>query len=133
MQRPARAWTPSLSNQEEIVSNIIPQPPWRGAAAFTPTCAEIARQIAYDSAQTDSLMDALESRVIALEAVAAARWSARLVAAARLRSALRSSVRPYPGDSFAARRAEAASDAWLAEQAGRPAAAARSGPRGRHR
>jgi hypothetical protein len=66
-----------------------------------------------DLATGDSLMDALEARVAALEAVVAAPWPWRLVAAWRLGRALRASIAPFPGETFYWRRTEAVTNSWL--------------------
>jgi hypothetical protein len=66
-----------------------------------------------DLAVTDSLMDHLEARVAALEAVVAAPWPWRLVAAWRLGRALRASIAPFGGETFAWRRVEAVTNSWL--------------------
>ena len=65
-----------------------------------------------DARYTDSLMDALEARLVALEEIAAARGFRRLAVASRLRRSLRASVRPFTGRSFAERRYEAVSNEW---------------------
>lgn len=65
-----------------------------------------------DARYTDSFIDALEERLVALEEVAAARGIRRITAALRLRRSLRASVRPFVGRSFAERRYEAASAEW---------------------
>jgi hypothetical protein len=74
-----------------------------------------ARGAIGDSLLTDSLMAALELRIIALEEVAAARWPRRLLLAARLGRSLRRSVTGYrwAGPGFEGRRIEAAGDEWL--------------------
>lgn len=69
---------------------------------------------------TDSLMDALETRLAALEEVAAARWPRRLVLALQLRRSLRASVRSFAGSSFAQRRREAVSAEWLSAESAVP-------------
>jgi hypothetical protein len=66
-----------------------------------------------DLATTDSLMDHLEARVAALEAVVAAPWPWRILAAWRLGRALRRSVKPFGGETFAWRRVEAVTNDWL--------------------
>jgi hypothetical protein len=70
------------------------------------------RAVLDDAKLTDALMEALEVRVIALEEVAAARGIRRLIAAWRLGRKLRTSVRYFPGPSFAERRFDAASTEW---------------------
>jgi hypothetical protein len=72
------------------------------------------RAVLDDARKTDSLLDALEERLIALEEVAAERGVRRLVSAWRLGRALRASVRPFDGCSFAERRWEAVAADWLA-------------------
>jgi hypothetical protein len=67
-----------------------------------------------DLSVTDSLMDMLERRIAALEAVVATPWPWRILAAWRLGRALRRSVRPFPGRRFAVRRTEAVTNEWLA-------------------
>lgn len=67
----------------------------------------------YDLDTTDSLLDALEARVAALEAIVAAPWPWRLLAAWRLSRALRRSIAPFGGETFAQRRVEAATHEWL--------------------
>jgi len=62
-----------------------------------------------DARYTDELMDALETRVAALEEIAAARGIRRLTVLSRLGGSLRASVRHIPGNSFTERRYEAAS------------------------
>lgn len=62
---------------------------------------------------TDSLMDALERRIAALEEVAATRWPARILARRRLRRRLAAAMAGYSGESFYWRRAESASAEWL--------------------
>ena len=74
--------------------------------------AGFVRAVLDDARYTDSLMDALEARVVALEEVAAARGIRRLSTAWRLGRSLRASVRPFPGRSFTDRRYEAASTEW---------------------
>jgi hypothetical protein len=76
------------------------------------------RAILTDARYTDSLLDALGTRLIALEEVAAARGPRRLLLAWRLAKALRASVRPFAGCSFAERRWEAVAVEWLAAQSG---------------
>jgi hypothetical protein len=71
------------------------------------------RQAISDLATTDTLLDDLEARVAALEAVVAVAWPWRIVAAWRLGRALRCSVGPFPGETFAQRRIEATTNAWL--------------------
>jgi hypothetical protein len=78
------------------------------------------RAVLDDASYTDSLMDALEARLVALEEVAAGRGVRRLVLAWRLRGALRASIRPFAGRSFAERRCEAVTAEWLAAQSDRP-------------
>jgi hypothetical protein len=65
---------------------------------------------------TDSLIDLLEGRVVAIEAVIAARGWPRFVAAWRLGRSLRASVLPFEGGSFAERRYEAVSIEWGSTQ-----------------
>jgi hypothetical protein len=67
-----------------------------------------------ESLTTDSLAQSLETRVLELEAVAAARWPRRALLAWRLGRALRGSVRHIRGDTFQDRRTEAAGIEWLA-------------------
>ncbi|SRR6266498_2997494 len=67
----------------------------------------------YAAVVTDSLAGHLERRVTALEEVLAARWPRRLLAAWRLGRQLRKSVAPFPGGTFADRRAEATTNDWL--------------------
>ena len=78
---------------------------------------------------TDSLMGHLEQRVIALEAIVAAPFPLRIVAAWRLGRSIRCSIRHYPGDTFAQRRTEAVSNDWISTP--RPPTAQVSGPRAR--
>lgn len=59
------------------------------------------RAVLDDASYTDSLMDALEARLVALEEVAAGRGVRRLILLWRLGRTLRASVRPYSGRSFA--------------------------------
>lgn len=70
------------------------------------------RAVLDDARYTDLLMDALETRVVVLEEVAAARGIRRLTAAWRLGRSLRSSIRHFTGRSFSERRCEAASTEW---------------------
>jgi hypothetical protein len=70
----------------------------------------------YDADVTDSLIDLLEERVVAIEAVVAARGWRRLAAAWRLGRSLRASVLPFEGGSFAERRYEAVSIEWGSTQ-----------------
>jgi hypothetical protein len=70
------------------------------------------RAVLDDAKLTDALMDALETRIIALEEVAATRCIRRLSTAWRLARSLRASVRYFPGRSFRERRIEAASTEW---------------------
>jgi hypothetical protein len=65
---------------------------------------------------TDSLIDVLETRIVALEAIIARRGLGGLLAAWRLGRALRASVRPFEGASFEERRHEAVSVEWGARQ-----------------
>lgn len=65
---------------------------------------------------TDSLIDLLEARVVALEAVMAARGVRRLWEAWRLGRSLRTSVQSFDGPSFAERRYEAVSIEWGSTQ-----------------
>jgi hypothetical protein len=76
---------------------------------------DLARQVNGELLTTDSLAAHLEQRVAALEAIVATPWPLRLVAAWRLGRALRRSVRHFPGDSFAERRVEAATNDWLGQ------------------
>jgi hypothetical protein len=69
-----------------------------------------------ESLDTDSLAEALEYRVSALEEIVAARWPRRMVLRARLARQLRASLRNVQGSTFAERRAEAAGLDWLADQ-----------------
>ncbi len=78
------------------------------------------RAVLDDARYTDSLMDALEARLVALEEVAAGRGVRRLVLAWRLGRALRASIRPFAGRSFGERRCEAVTTEWLAAQSDRP-------------
>jgi hypothetical protein len=71
-----------------------------------------------DARYTDSILDLLEARLVALEEVAAARGVRRLALAARLGRALRDSVRPFAGRSFSERRREAVTVDWLSAQPG---------------
>ena len=77
-----------------------------------PQPAELHR----DVADTDSLAEHLEYRVAALEEIEAARWPRRILVRARLGRQLRASVRHFDGDTWADRRAAAASADWLARQ-----------------
>lgn len=76
----------------------------------------VAGTVFEDIALTDSLVDALEDRVMALEEIVAARGIGRLRAARRLGRSLRASIRHLPGRSFAERRSEAASTEWTSAQ-----------------
>jgi hypothetical protein len=76
------------------------------------------RAVLDDARYTDSILDLLEARLVALEEVAAARGVRRLALAARLGRALRDSVRPFAGRSFAERRREAVTVDWLSAQPG---------------
>jgi hypothetical protein len=78
------------------------------------------RAVLDDASYTDSLMDALEARLVALEEVAAGRGVRRLILLWRLGRTLRSSIRPYTGRSFAQRRCEAVTVEWLASRPWRP-------------
>jgi len=69
---------------------------------------------------TDSLMDALEARLMALEEVAAARWPHCLILTLQLRRSLRASARASAGSSFAQRRREAVSAEWLSAESAVP-------------
>jgi hypothetical protein len=62
---------------------------------------------------TDSLMAHLEQRVVALEAIVAAPFPLRIVAAWRLGRSIRRSIAHYSGDTFAERRTEAMGNAWI--------------------
>jgi hypothetical protein len=73
------------------------------------TAAETNRE----QLDTDSLLAALEHRVVALEAIVAAPFPLRIVAAWRLGRSIRRSVRHFPGDTFAQRRAEAVGNDWI--------------------
>jgi hypothetical protein len=75
------------------------------------------RDMLNDSRLTDMLMDALETRVVALEEAAAARGVRRVAAAWRLSRSLRASIQHFSGGSFAERRCEAASTEWGSAQA----------------
>jgi len=76
------------------------------------------RAVLDDARYTDSLLNLLEARLVALEEIAAARGVRRLVLASRLGRALRASVRPFVGRSFAERRREAVTAEWLSAQSG---------------
>jgi hypothetical protein len=65
---------------------------------------------------TDSLIDLLEERIVAIEAIMAARGWRRFMAAWQLGRSLRASVRPFEGRSFAERRYEAVSIEWGSAQ-----------------
>lgn len=78
------------------------------------------RAVLDNARYTDSLMDVLEARLMALEEVAAARWPHRLILASRLRRSLLASVRPFTGRSFAQRRREAVSAQWLSAEPATP-------------
>jgi hypothetical protein len=73
------------------------------------TAAETNRE----QLDTDSLMAALEQRIVALEAIVAAPFPLRIVAAWRLGRSIRRSIAHYPGDTFAERRTEAVSNDWV--------------------
>ncbi len=73
------------------------------------------RAVIDDASYTDSLLDLLEARLVALEQIAAARGVRRVALASRLGRALRDSVRPFAGRSFAERRREAATVDWLSQ------------------
>ena len=75
------------------------------------------RAILEDVRLTDSMMDALEARVVALEEIASARGIRRMCASWRLGRSLRASVRHFPGSSFAERRFETAWIEWIPVQA----------------
>jgi hypothetical protein len=74
--------------------------------------AEHRRQAYEESLLTDSLLDALELRVAALEQIAAARGPGRVWLRVRLGRQLRRSVAHFPGGTFAERRTEAAGSDW---------------------
>lgn len=95
------------------MNDTIPQPPAGGTPPFD--VRQFARGAFAESLLTDSLLEMLELRIIALEEVAAARWPRRLLLASRLRRSLRRSVAPYgwAGPDFAGRRIEAAGNDWL--------------------
>ena len=76
------------------------------------------RAVLDDARYTDSLLDLLEARLVALEEVAAARGVRRQALATRLGRVLRDSVRPFAGRSFAERRREAVTTEWLSAQSG---------------
>lgn len=78
------------------------------------------RAVLDDASYTDSLMDALEARLVALEEVAAGRGVRRLILLWRLGRTLRASIRPYAGHSFAQRRCEAVTIEWLSSKPWRP-------------
>src|SRR5260370_15368205 len=78
------------------------------------------RAVLDDARYTDSLMDALEARLVALEEVAAGRGVRRLVLAWRLGRALRASIRPFAGRSFRERRCEAVTAGGRVGPADRP-------------
>ena len=86
------------------------------------TAAEMNQEVL----ATDSLMEHLEGRVIALEAIVAAPFPLRIVAAWRLGRSIRRSIRHYPGDTFAERRTEAVSNDWISTP--RPPTVQVSGP-----
>ena len=76
------------------------------------------RAVLDDARYTDSILDLLEARLVALEEVAAARGVRRLALASRLGRVLRDSVVPFAGRSFAERRREAVTVDWLSAQPG---------------
>lgn len=78
------------------------------------------RAVLDDASYTDSLMDSLEARLVALEEVAAGRGPRRLLLLWRLGRTLRASVKPYRGRSFAQRRCEAVTIEWLTSKPWRP-------------
>ena len=74
----------------------------------------IWREIDRDSVTTDQLVSHLESRVVALEEVMAARWPRRLLLRWRMGRELRSSVAGYDwvAGGFRGRRTQFVSDTW---------------------
>jgi hypothetical protein len=76
--------------------------------------AGFRREVVWIQASNEQLDSALEERVIAIEAVLAAPWPLRILAAMRLGRALRRSVAGYQGATFRERRWEATTAEWLA-------------------
>jgi len=76
--------------------------------------AAIWREMDRDSVTTDQLVSHLESRVVAMEEVMAARWPRRLLLQWRLGRELRASVAGYGWVSggFRGRRTQFVSDTW---------------------
>ena len=77
---------------------------------------ELRRGIGADSRMTDALMEITELRVLAIEAVLAARWPRSVLLRWRLARDLRASVRGYGpdvGTDFATRRSQAVGDGWV--------------------
>lgn len=77
------------------------------------TFPELRAQVHEESGMTDSLMDALELRIGALEEVVAARGLRGVRARVRLGRQLRRSVEHFDGDTFAEKRMEAAGADWV--------------------
>ncbi len=91
-------------------------PPPGDLAALHALVTRYIRAALAESRMTDDLDELLERRVAALEEVAAARWSASIGVRRRLRRSLRRSVAHARGETFADRRAEAVTSAWLARR-----------------
>jgi hypothetical protein len=75
--------------------------------------AGLRREVIDDQTVGDELHSRLEERVIAVEAVLAARWPRSLLLRTRLARKLRRSVRGYQGHSFREQRWEATTVEWL--------------------
>jgi hypothetical protein len=76
--------------------------------------ARLRRDVSHESLDTDSLMEHLEHRVIALEEIVAARWPRRVRLRVRLARQLRASVEHFDGGTWTERRIEATGTDWLA-------------------
>lgn len=87
-----------------------PQPPESGDPG------QDRRDINREFLTVDSLAEHLEERVAALEEITATPWPRRILVRARLGRQLRRSVRNFPGETWAWRRANAVSADWLADQ-----------------
>jgi hypothetical protein len=103
-----------LRQQEETVTDTIPQPP---ADGIPPQIRDWMITCARAMEAGDSLDWQLEQRVAAVEEVLAARWPRRLLLARRLGRDLRASIVPFTDEpGFLQRRAQATATSWLSER-----------------